>query len=175
MKPSFTRREALSLFGLGAAGAALSTASAHSIPGATATFVYPFSIGSFKAVAVSDGISSLDSVQPPFAPEASPEELKQVSGHTPGHLIVEFTSGPHTLVHIVDLAHNHVLMFQRPAWTVAFDIDPDAARATRKRVFAELAAKRSRIFGYHLPFPGVGYIRKSGDGYEYVPEAWGTT
>jgi glyoxylase-like metal-dependent hydrolase (beta-lactamase superfamily II) len=101
--------------------------------------------------------------------------LVAASGHTPGHLIVEFTSGSHTLVHIVDVAHNHVLMFQRPDWTVAFDIDPDAARATRKRLFAELAAKRSRIFGYHLPFPGVCYIRKSGDGYEYVPEPWGTT
>jgi hypothetical protein len=78
MKPSLTRRQALSLFGLGAAGAALSTAAVQSAPTGTTTFVYPFSIGSFKAVAISDGISSLDSVQPPFAPEASPEELKQI-------------------------------------------------------------------------------------------------
>jgi hypothetical protein len=28
------------------------------------------------------------------------------------------------------------------------------------------------VQGYHLAFPAVGYIEKSGNGYRYVPATW---
>ena len=93
-------------------------------------------------------------------------------GHTPGHLTYRLDSAGESLYHIVDLAHNHVLMFADPAWAIAFDTDRRMAVATRKRIFAELAAGRTRVFGYHLPFPALGYIDARDGGYAWIPENW---
>ena len=35
-----------------------------------------------------------------------------------------------------------------------------------------LAADRIPMIGYHMPFPGVGYIEVRGDGFRYVPESY---
>jgi glyoxylase-like metal-dependent hydrolase (beta-lactamase superfamily II) len=93
-------------------------------------------------------------------------------GHTPGHSVVEIQSGSERLLHIVDLAHHQVVPLQKPAWKPIPDGDPEPAAQTRQKVFARLAQDRTRVFGYHLPFPGVGHIRQSGTGYEWVPEPW---
>ncbi|HEY4781724.1 MAG TPA: MBL fold metallo-hydrolase [Chthoniobacterales bacterium] len=93
-------------------------------------------------------------------------------GHTPGHSIVDIQSGSERLLHIVDLAHHQVVPLQKPAWKPIPDGDPEPAAQTRQRVFAQIAQDRTRVFGYHLPFPGVGHIRVSGSGYEWVPEPW---
>ena len=47
-----------------------------------------------------------------------------------------------------------------------------AAAATRKRVFDLAAAERIPVTGYHMPFPAVGYIEKSGDDYRWVPASY---
>ena len=93
-------------------------------------------------------------------------------GHTAGHTILHIQSGDDQLVHMVDLAHNYVIMFHNPDWTIGVDNDPEVAASTRKNVFARLAAERTRVVGYHMPFPGVGRIRKKDQGYEWVPEPW---
>jgi glyoxylase-like metal-dependent hydrolase (beta-lactamase superfamily II) len=93
-------------------------------------------------------------------------------GHTPGHTILHIQSGHDELVHIVDLAHNYIIMFQNPDWTIGVDTVPEQAAATRKSVFEKLAAARTRVIGYHLPFPGIGHIRKKDQGFEWVPEPW---
>jgi len=56
-------------------------------------------------------------------------------GHTPGHAIYRIRSGGEELLHMVDLAHNHLLMFQDPAWKIGWDNHLELAAATRKRVF----------------------------------------
>ena len=93
-------------------------------------------------------------------------------GHTAGHTILHIQSGHDELVHIVDLAHNYVIMFHNPDWTIGVDCDPQQAASTRKSVFEKLAATRTRVIGYHLPFPGIGHIRKKDQGFEWVPEPW---
>jgi glyoxylase-like metal-dependent hydrolase (beta-lactamase superfamily II) len=93
-------------------------------------------------------------------------------GHTPGHTILHIQSGHEEFVHIVDLAHHYILMFQHPAWTIGIDTVPSDAVSTRKQIFTELAATRTRVIGYHLPFPGIGHIRANGDAFEWVPEPW---
>jgi glyoxylase-like metal-dependent hydrolase (beta-lactamase superfamily II) len=93
-------------------------------------------------------------------------------GHTAGHTILHIQSGDDELVHIVDLAHNYVIMFHNPDWTIGVDSEPEQAAATRKSVFEKLAAARTRVIGYHLPFPGIGHIRKKDQGFEWVPEPW---
>lgn len=93
-------------------------------------------------------------------------------GHTDGHAIYRIASGGESLLHISDLAHNHVLMFANPDWFIDFDHHPQAAIATRKKVFAEIAATRERIYGFHLPWPGLGVVIPDGKkSYQWVAES----
>jgi glyoxylase-like metal-dependent hydrolase (beta-lactamase superfamily II) len=93
-------------------------------------------------------------------------------GHTDGHAIFRISSEGESLLHISDLAHNHVLMLENPEWFIDFDHNPTVAIATRKKVFAEIAATRERIYGFHLPWPGLGVvIPNARKGYQWVPSS----
>lgn len=93
-------------------------------------------------------------------------------GHTDGHAIFRIKSEGESLLHISDLAHNHVLMFENPEWFIDFDHNPQVAIATRKKIFEEIAATRERIYGFHLPWPGLGVIIPNGrKGYQWVAES----
>ena len=70
-----------------------------------------------------------------------------------------------------DTANHYVWSLQRPDWEVRFDADKAAAAATRKQVFGMIAADRIPFIGYHMPFPGVGFVEAQGDGFRYVPPA----
>lgn len=102
-------------------------------------------------------------------------EILDTSGHTPGHISLLVSDGPDQLLIAADLMHNHVIMFARPDWTVAFDTDPRQAASARKRTFDRIAAERLRVLGYHVPWPGLGNIRKHEAGFEWAPEAWSWT
>ena len=65
-----------------------------------------------------------------------------------------------------------MISVQRPDWHVRFDMDKEAAAATRKRLFDMAAADRLAVTGYHMPFPAVGFIEKSGDAYRWVPASY---
>lgn len=93
-------------------------------------------------------------------------------GHTAGHACFRIRSGEDELLHLMDLAHHHLLMFADPAWTIAFDHEPDLSVVTRKKFWAEAAAKRTRCYGFHLPWPGIGHIVADGSGYRWWAEAW---
>ncbi len=102
-------------------------------------------------------------------------EIIDTPGHTPGHISLLFSSGNEQLLHLVDTVHHHVFSFERPDWTIAFDADPATAVATRKRILDRASADRLRVFGAHLPFPGLGHVRIRAKGsYEHVLEPWGT-
>jgi hypothetical protein len=60
----------------------------------------------------------------------------------------------------------------RPEVTIAFDTDPDAAIASRRRVFDMAASDRLLVAGMHLHFPGFAHLTRRGEGYGLVPEAW---
>lgn len=93
-------------------------------------------------------------------------------GHSPGHMIYNIESGGRRLVLTADTANHFVLSLQRPDWEVRFDMDKQAAAATRKKVFDMIAADKVAFVGYHMPFPAVGYIEKEGTGYRFVPKSY---
>lgn len=93
-------------------------------------------------------------------------------GHTPGHQAVRITVGNETLLHVGDAVHQYAIQFPRPDWSMAFDTRPAQASSTRRALLAEVAAQRTRVMGYHLPFPGIGHVRAAGRGYEWVPQPW---
>lgn len=93
--------------------------------------------------------------------------LIATSGHTPGHSLIEITSGADRLWFIGDLFYNPTEI-EDPNWYAVFDFDPPQAIATRQRVLAQAAQERIRLMGYHLPFPGLGYVTQQGVGWRWT-------
>ena len=98
--------------------------------------------------------------------------MEAAPGHTPGHSLTHIYSGKEEMVHIADLVHSDVLLFPHPEWGFFGDTDFKMGAETRRKVMGTLAASRTKVFAYHLSWPGVGFIRKKGDGFEWVPETY---
>jgi glyoxylase-like metal-dependent hydrolase (beta-lactamase superfamily II) len=75
-------------------------------------------------------------------------------GHTPGHMAFHIESAGARLVVTADTANHFV------------------AIASRKRIFDLIATERIPFSGYHMPFPAVGYVERTDQGYRYVPAAY---
>jgi glyoxylase-like metal-dependent hydrolase (beta-lactamase superfamily II) len=93
-------------------------------------------------------------------------------GHTPGHMTYMLDSNDQQLLIFADLANHYVWSLAHPDWEVRFDMDKAAAAASRRKVLGMLAADSVPFIGYHMPFPGVGYVETRGDGYHYVPHSY---
>ena len=93
-------------------------------------------------------------------------------GHTPGHMVYRLESDGRAMMLMADTANHFVLSLQRPDWEVRFDLDKAAAAQTRRDMFGMIASERIPFVGYHMPFPGVGYIEPMGDGFRYIPESY---
>ncbi|MEM7685623.1 MAG: MBL fold metallo-hydrolase [Pseudomonadota bacterium] len=94
-------------------------------------------------------------------------------GHTPGHMVYMIESNGQQLVLAADSANHYVWSLAYPDWEVKFDMDKAAAAATRKQLFGMLAADKIPFVGYHMPFPGVGYVETGGEGmFRYVPHSY---
>ena len=93
-------------------------------------------------------------------------------GHSPGHMIYNVESAGRRLVLTADTANHYVLSLQRPDWEVKFDMDKQAAAASRRKVFDMIATDKVAFLGYHMPFPSVGYAEKLDTGYRFVPKAY---
>lgn len=93
-------------------------------------------------------------------------------GHTPGHTGFMLESEGRQLMLIADLANHYVWSLAHPDWEVRFDQDKAAAAAARRQHLGMLAADKIPFIGYHMPFPGVGYVETRGDGFHYVPESY---
>ncbi|WP_224007474.1 MBL fold metallo-hydrolase [Aureimonas sp. SA4125] len=90
-------------------------------------------------------------------------------GHSPGHLVFTVVSSGQTLWLTADTANHFVASLQKPDWEVRFDMDKAAAIATRRKIFDKIAADRVPFIGYHMPFPGIGYVETIDGGYRFVP------
>ena len=93
-------------------------------------------------------------------------------GHTPGHMIYMLESQGKQLVIASDTANHYVWSLAYPDWEVKFDMDKTAAAATRRKVFGMLAADKVPFLGYHMPFPGVGFVTPRDNGFQYVPVSY---
>ncbi len=93
-------------------------------------------------------------------------------GHTPGHMAYHLESEGRRLVLWADSANHYVMSVQRPEWHVRFDYDKEVAAANRKHLLDMLATDRIPATGYHMPFPAVGFIDRTGDGYRWVPASY---
>ena len=93
-------------------------------------------------------------------------------GHTPGHMNYMVENGGTQLYLGADFANHYVWSLGYPDWEVKFDMDKAAAAAKRREILDMLAADKIAFVGYHMPWPGVGYVDKKDDAYTYVQHSY---
>jgi glyoxylase-like metal-dependent hydrolase (beta-lactamase superfamily II) len=93
-------------------------------------------------------------------------------GHTPGHTGYLIASGGESLLIWGDIIHLPEIQTQHPEVTMAFDIDPVQAAATRRRVFDQVASDGQAVAGMHMHFPGLLHIARRGEGYQLLHDGW---
>lgn len=90
-------------------------------------------------------------------------------GHTPGHTAYVLNSGGQSWAFLADFANIAQLFVRNPDWSVAFDMNADMARETRRRLLEQAVKDNWLVSGYHMPFPAIGRIARRGAGYDFVP------
>jgi len=85
-------------------------------------------------------------------------------GHTPGHNSVLIESKGEKALITGDCIH-HPIQFHDPGLVTPFDVDNNAAVATRRKLFAEYADTPTLIIGTHFAGPTAGKLVRDGDGY----------
>ena len=88
-------------------------------------------------------------------------------GHTVGHTVFMLTSEGQQMCAIGDLTHHQVLLLERPTMEFAYDTDPKQSAQTRVKLLTMLADKKIPMMSYHFPWPGIGHVAKSGDGFRF--------
>jgi len=90
-------------------------------------------------------------------------------GHTAGHTIYKVESKGEKLWVIGDLIHVNAVQLEHPEVTIAFDSDQQQAAAEREKIFTDGAKQGVLFAASHIPFPGIGHLRKKEKSYEWLP------
>ncbi len=90
-------------------------------------------------------------------------------GHTPGHCGYMVGTGREKLFLWGDAVHVATVQFALPEAGMVFDWDAGLAVEARKRAFDAAASNEWLSAGMHLPFPGLGKVRKDVDVYRFLP------
>jgi glyoxylase-like metal-dependent hydrolase (beta-lactamase superfamily II) len=89
-------------------------------------------------------------------------------GHTQGHVSLEL-AGSDGLIVGGDVLTHPLISFQHPEWHPTADHVPDLAAQTRARLLDRLASDRSKLIGFHLPYPGLGTVARKNGAYRFEP------
>lgn len=94
-------------------------------------------------------------------------------GHTPGHVSHLVASGDSKILVQADITAGAASLFARnPEWQFVFDTDRAQAVETRKKLYEMAATEKMMVQGYHIAFPSMIYVEKSGTGFRLVPAPW---
>lgn len=94
--------------------------------------------------------------------------LEPTPGHTPGHVSVRISSQGSDAVITGDLMH-HPVQCGEPDMANRFDVDPEAARATRRAFLEKYKDGRVLVLGTHFATPTGGYVKGEGKAYRFIP------
>ncbi|WP_066944056.1 MBL fold metallo-hydrolase [Microtetraspora fusca] len=92
----------------------------------------------------------------------------EAAGHTPGHTAVLLESRGERLLCVGDSFHDR-LQLSHLAWRTPWDLDAERSVLSRRRLLAWAADETMLVHAYHLPFPGLGLVRRRGDAFEWRP------
>lgn len=90
-------------------------------------------------------------------------------GHSVGHTSLLLNSDGQELMYAGDAVVNALISLKRPDFYFGFDQDGAQAVTSRKSLLDTVSSKTTPLFAAHFSFPGLGYVEKSGDGYNYTP------
>ena len=95
-------------------------------------------------------------------------------GHTPGSAVAKLQSDGQTMVFMGDLLHSEQVQFAEPGVAFTYDENKDAAVASRSATLAQAAKEKWLLALAHVSFPGIGRVRRDGQGYRWVAVPYGT-
>lgn len=90
------------------------------------------------------------------------------AGHTPGHTAILLESDGERLLCVGDSFYDP-LQLGHPAWCTAWDHDQARSVTSRRRLLARAADEGLVLHAYHLPFPGLGVVSRTGQAYAWRP------
>ena len=91
-------------------------------------------------------------------------------GHTQGHVSIEL-AGAQSLIVVGDALTHPLISFKHPEWRPTADHVPEVAAETRAKLLDRMAADKSKLIGFHLPYPGLGTVERNDAAYRFVPAA----
>jgi hypothetical protein len=59
-------------------------------------------------------------------------------------------------------------LINQPQWGTQWDVDFEQAIKTRFKILESSSENNQLLMSAHLPFPGLGYIRKANGEYDWV-------
>jgi glyoxylase-like metal-dependent hydrolase (beta-lactamase superfamily II) len=89
-------------------------------------------------------------------------------GHTPGQIGILLESDGERLLHLADLLHSP-MQFAHLDWSPRFDVDTIASVPTRRVALGRAADEGMLGLLYHLTFPGLGRVKRAGNGFVWEP------
>jgi len=106
--------------------------------------------------------SSLNEMLPGITPIAN-------YGHTPGHTVFLLENGSAKLIIAGDYLHIALVQFPNPDISASYDMDKQAAAASRRQILDYAAKNKIPIGGMHVVYPGIGAVDADGNGYRFTP------
>jgi len=106
--------------------------------------------------------SSLKELLPGITPIAN-------YGHTPGHTVYLLENGGAKLVIAGDYLHVALIQFPNPDLSASYDMDRQAAAASRRQILDYAAKNKIPIGGMHVVYPGIGTVEAEGSGFKFTP------
>ncbi|MDZ4763588.1 MAG: MBL fold metallo-hydrolase [Chloroflexota bacterium] len=91
-----------------------------------------------------------------------------IPGHTLGQIACLFESDGEKMIHLADLLHTP-MQFAHPEWSPSFDADTSLSVPTRRNSLGRAADENLLAMFYHLSFPGVGRVKRAGEGLIWQP------
>jgi len=92
-------------------------------------------------------------------------------GPTPDYTLFVVESKGEKSAYLADITNVPQLFARKPDWAVPLDMEAEAARPYRRKVFDMIANDRVMPGGFHFPFPAFGRVEKLGNGFEFKPVA----
>ncbi len=90
-------------------------------------------------------------------------------GHTPGHMVVSFSSKKETLFYTGD-AVLYPLHLEHPDWLSKYDLVPEKAAITKNKLFNQIAESKALMVAQQfVPFPSLGNVIKKEIGWKFEP------
>ena len=94
------------------------------------------------------------------------------AGHSPGMMAYLIESEGKRVLNWADTCSHYVVSVQRPDIPHDLDDDQEKAIATRRRILEMAASDEMFVIGFHMPFPGIGFVERSNGHYRWVTHSY---